>query len=105
MSDLLERVDSALGDRLERVVVAHHRRRLQSHGWLHALDAEPGGWARGDPPPREGNSVEVFVDGSEAIPAIAAAISAAQSSVWLAGWHFAPDNPLPIHLYGVQHFP
>ena len=91
MSDLLERVDSALGDRLERVVVAHHRRRLQSHGWLHALDAEPGGWARGDPPPREGNSVEVFVDGSEAIPAIAAAISAAQSSVWLAGWHFAPD--------------
>ncbi len=90
-ADLLQRVDSALGDGLDRLMVSHHRRRLRNHGWLHALDAEPGGWAAGDPPPRDGNGLEVFVDGTEAIPAIAAAIEAAQSSVWLAGWHFSPD--------------
>jgi phosphatidylserine/phosphatidylglycerophosphate/cardiolipin synthase-like enzyme len=89
--DLLERVDSALGDRLERIVVTHRRRRLRDHGWLHALDADPGGWADGHPPPRNGNRVEIFVDGTEAIPAIADAIRNARSSVWLAGWHFSPE--------------
>ena len=90
-ADLVQRVDSTLGDGLERLVHAHHRRRLRNHGWLHALDAEPGGWAKGDPPPRSGNSLEVFVDGTEAIPSIAAAIEGAEASVWLAGWHFSPD--------------
>jgi phosphatidylserine/phosphatidylglycerophosphate/cardiolipin synthase-like enzyme len=90
-ADLLQRVDSALGDGLDRLMASHHRRRLRNYGWLHALDAEPGGWAAGDPPPRDGNGLEVFVDGTEAIPAIAAAIEAARSSVWLAGWHFSPD--------------
>jgi phosphatidylserine/phosphatidylglycerophosphate/cardiolipin synthase-like enzyme len=90
-ADVVERVDQALGDLLERLVVSHHRRRLRSHGWLHALDAEPGGWAEDDPPPRDGNGLDVFVDGTEAIPAIAEAIVGAESSIWLAGWHFAPD--------------
>jgi phosphatidylserine/phosphatidylglycerophosphate/cardiolipin synthase-like enzyme len=89
--NLFERVDSTLGDGLERIVLAHHRRRLRDHGWLHALDAGPGGWAGGDPPPRDGNRVEVFVDGAEAIPAIADAIRSTRSSVWLAGWHFSPE--------------
>ena len=87
----MERIDGTLGDRLERIVVSHHRRRLRNHGWLHALDAEPGGWAGGDPPPRDGNRVEVFVDGAEVIPAVAGAIDGARSSVWLAGWHFSPE--------------
>jgi phosphatidylserine/phosphatidylglycerophosphate/cardiolipin synthase-like enzyme len=90
-AELVQRVDSTVGDGLERLVVSHHRRRLRSHRWLHALDAEPGGWAAGNPPPRGGNGLEVFVDGTEAIPAIAAAIEAAESSVWLAGWHLSPD--------------
>jgi phosphatidylserine/phosphatidylglycerophosphate/cardiolipin synthase-like enzyme len=88
---LLERVDGALGDGLEKLVVAHHRRRLRRQGWLNALDAGPGGWAAGDPPPRPGNRLEVLVDGSEALPAIARACEGARSSVWLAGWHFTPD--------------
>ena len=89
--DVVQRFDQALGDGLERLVVSHHRRRLRNHGWLHALDAEPGGWATGEPPARGGNRLEVFVDGTEAIPAIAEAIEGAESSVWLAGWHFSPD--------------
>ena len=89
--DVIERVDQALGDGLERVVVAHHRRRLRGLDWLSALDASPDGWAAGDPPPRPGNALEVFVDGAEALPAIARTIEAAQKHVWLAGWHFTPE--------------
>ena len=89
--DLIERVDQALGDGLENIVVAHHRRRLRTHGWLDALDAPAGGWASGDPPPRSGNGFEVFIDGSEALPAIARAIEGACEHVWLAGWHFTSE--------------
>ncbi|MGZ4308367.1 MAG: phospholipase D-like domain-containing protein [Gaiellaceae bacterium] len=88
---LSERFDEAVGDRLERLVVAHHRRRLRKLGQLGALDAPAGGWAAGDPPPREGNRFEVFVDGTEALPAIAKACESARERVWLAGWHFTPE--------------
>jgi phosphatidylserine/phosphatidylglycerophosphate/cardiolipin synthase-like enzyme len=87
----LEAVDLALGSQLERTLIAHHRRRLARIGWLRALDPPAGGWAGGEPPPREGNDVEVFVDGSHALPAIADAIEGARSHVWLAGWHFSPE--------------
>ena len=89
--DVIERIDGALGDGLERLVVAHHRRRLGRLRQLAALDASPGGWASGDPPPRSGNDLDVFVDGSEALPRIAEAISAARERVWIAGWHFTPE--------------
>jgi len=89
--DLRERVDQAIGDRLDHALVAHHRRRLARLGWIGALDAPPGGWAEGDPPPRAGNDVEVLVDGSEALPEIASDIAGARSHVWLAGWHFSPE--------------
>src|SRR5256884_575323 len=87
----LEAVDQALGSKLERTLIAHHRRRLARIGRLDALDAPPGGWAAGDPSPRAGNDVEVFVDGSHALPAIADAVESARSHVWLAGWHFSPE--------------
>src|ERR1041385_1384459 len=101
--DLMHSVDEALGDRLERVVVAHHRRRLGRLGQLGALDAPPGGWASGDPPPRMGNDLDVFVDGSEALPRIAEAISEAREGGWLAGGAFKPEvhvggNALPGRL-------
>jgi phosphatidylserine/phosphatidylglycerophosphate/cardiolipin synthase-like enzyme len=91
LDDVRERVDGLIGDGLDRTVVAHHRRRLARHGQLGALDAPPGGWASGPPPPRAGNSLERFVDGSEALPAIADAIEGARSHVQLAGWHFSPE--------------
>ena len=90
-NDSRERADQALGDRLDSLVLAHHRRRLARLGRLDVLDAPAGGWAAGDPPPREGNAVDVLVDGAEALQAIAEAVSAARSRVWLAGWHFSPE--------------
>ena len=89
--DVIESIDQTLGDGLERLVVAHHRRRLDKLGQLRALDAPAGGWAAGDPPPRAGNDLEVFIDGSEALPAIARAVTEARERVWVAGWHFTPE--------------
>jgi phosphatidylserine/phosphatidylglycerophosphate/cardiolipin synthase-like enzyme len=90
----LKRVDQAVGQGLEQIVVAHHRRRLRRRGRLDSLDAPPGGWAAGDPPPRPGNRLEILVDGAEALPAMVREIGAARSHVWLAGWHFSPELEL-----------
>ncbi len=90
LADLADRLDDAAGAGIERLVVDHHRRRLRRIGRLDALDAPGGEWAAGEPPPRAGNSFEVFVDGAEALPQIASAISAARSQVWVAGWFFSP---------------
>jgi phosphatidylserine/phosphatidylglycerophosphate/cardiolipin synthase-like enzyme len=97
LDDARERVDGLIGDALDQTVIAHHRRRLTRHGQLSALDAPAGGWAAGPPPPRAGNSLELYVDGSEALPAIAKAIEGARSHVHLAGWHFSPDLRLGDH--------
>jgi phosphatidylserine/phosphatidylglycerophosphate/cardiolipin synthase-like enzyme len=86
---LLTRLDTLAGERLEQLVVAHHRRRLTRIGREAVLDAPGGGWAASRPP-RAGNHLEVLVDGSEALPRIAEAIESARSSVWLAGWFFTP---------------
>jgi phosphatidylserine/phosphatidylglycerophosphate/cardiolipin synthase-like enzyme len=83
------KLDDRVGDAIERAIGAHHRRRLRRIGWEHALDAE-GGWARGEPPPREGNAVEVLVDGAEALPRIADELRRAESHVHVAGWHLTP---------------
>src|SRR5690242_4379856 len=88
-----ERIDQALGERLERIVVAHHRRRLRRAGRLAALDAPAGGWAA-TPPPRPGNRVELHVDGASAFPRLVEAIRGARSHVHLAGWHFTPEMKL-----------
>jgi len=40
---------------------------------------------------REGNELEVLIDGAQALPQIAAAVSGARSSVDIAGWHVTPD--------------
>jgi phosphatidylserine/phosphatidylglycerophosphate/cardiolipin synthase-like enzyme len=91
LQTLTRRVDSAAGQAVERLVVAHHRRRLRRLGRDEALDAPAGGWAVSGRSPRRGNSLEVLVDGVDALGEVAAAIEGAQSSVWLAGWYFSPD--------------
>jgi phosphatidylserine/phosphatidylglycerophosphate/cardiolipin synthase-like enzyme len=55
------------------------------------LDARGGGWASSGWPVRRDNACQVLIDGADALSEIAAAIEAAQSSVWLAGWYFSPD--------------
>ena len=87
---ILERIDAAAGERLERTIVAHHRRRLTRVGHAASLAAPAGGWATAAPPPTATNALDVLVDGVEALPQIAAAIESARSCVWLAGWFFSP---------------
>jgi phosphatidylserine/phosphatidylglycerophosphate/cardiolipin synthase-like enzyme len=90
----VSRLDAVAGKAVERLVVAHHRRRLRRIGRLDALDAPAGGWAQSEPPPRSGNAVEVLIDGAEALPRIADAIEGAQQRVWIAGWLFSADFAL-----------
>jgi phosphatidylserine/phosphatidylglycerophosphate/cardiolipin synthase-like enzyme len=84
------KLDAVVGNRVERAVAAHHRRRLERLGHAAALATPAGGWASGATP-RPGNSFEVLVDGAEALREIAGAIESARVSVWLAGWYFSPD--------------
>jgi phosphatidylserine/phosphatidylglycerophosphate/cardiolipin synthase-like enzyme len=87
---LTGRLDTALGAGVEAAVVAKHARRLQRLGWSRALEPSgPGTWAQGEPPPREGCTLDVLIDGEEAMAAIAEAIAAAQEFVHITGWHFA----------------
>jgi phosphatidylserine/phosphatidylglycerophosphate/cardiolipin synthase-like enzyme len=87
-------VECWLGEQISLQICRHHTRRLTRIGWQRALDPPAGGWAAGKPPMRSGNAIDVLIDGAEALPAIAAALSQARSHVHLAGWHFSPDFEL-----------
>jgi len=90
--DVLTRLDIGLGDAIERLTRAHHRRRLSRLGWAKALDPPTDGlWCAGNPPPRGGNSIEALIDGANALPRIAAALAGARSHVHIAGWHVEAD--------------
>jgi phosphatidylserine/phosphatidylglycerophosphate/cardiolipin synthase-like enzyme len=83
-----------VAERVTEAICSHHRRRLRRVGWEAALDAPSGGWAAGDPSPRQGNKVEVLIDGAEALPRIAEELKRAESHVHIAGWYFSPDFAL-----------
>jgi len=85
-----------LGQQLERLVVAHHERRLRRLGHQRVLAAPSGGWATDGPPPRQGNRIDVYPDGAAALAAIANAIEGARSWVWLGGWFFSPNFRLRL---------
>jgi phosphatidylserine/phosphatidylglycerophosphate/cardiolipin synthase-like enzyme len=85
------KIGHAFGERIDNAVRSRHRGRLRRVGWEHALDASELRFAEGTFPAREGNAFEVLVDGAEALPAIAAEIARAESSVHLAGWFFSPE--------------
>jgi phosphatidylserine/phosphatidylglycerophosphate/cardiolipin synthase-like enzyme len=88
----IDQLDDKIGAGVERLVSSHHRRRLNRRGWLRALEPPDDRlWCASDPPPRDGNSVQVLVDGAEALPKLEADIAAAQESVLLAGWAFTPS--------------
>ncbi len=84
--DVLGVVDSEVGAVLESVIRSHHRRRLARVGWNLTVAGARTGWAHGGFPVRDGNHVEVHIDGAAALPAIAAAVRSARSSVHIAGW-------------------
>jgi phosphatidylserine/phosphatidylglycerophosphate/cardiolipin synthase-like enzyme len=88
----IDRLDDAVGVGIERLVVAHHRRRLSRHGWQRAYaPADDSLWCAGEPPPRTGNRLEPLIDGADALGRLAADIAAARHHVVLAGWHFDPS--------------
>jgi phosphatidylserine/phosphatidylglycerophosphate/cardiolipin synthase-like enzyme len=89
---LVDKVDERLGDGLEHLLCSHHERRLRRLGWASVLEPDrPDGRFADDVPVRQGNRIEVLVDGEEALPAIRAAIEGATSYVHLANWHASPD--------------
>jgi phosphatidylserine/phosphatidylglycerophosphate/cardiolipin synthase-like enzyme len=92
---LVSQADAALGDAIEAAVRTKHRRRLRRLGWERALNPPDDGlWAAGETPPRPGCSLDVLVDGAEAMPAIAEALQSARRFVHLTGWHVAPHFEL-----------
>jgi phosphatidylserine/phosphatidylglycerophosphate/cardiolipin synthase-like enzyme len=93
-ASLVDGVDRRLGAFVAHSIVGHHRRRLRREGWLGALDATGDGWSSGGAPPRPGSSLEVLIDGAEALPRIATELERARSHVHLAGWQFSPEFAL-----------
>ena len=84
-------LDRIVGNGVEAAVRAKHAWRLRRLGWAHVLSPPDDGlWAPGDPPPREGCSLEVLIDGAEAFGAMARAIENARDYVHVTGWHIAP---------------
>ena len=96
MPDVLAgRLDTLVGDGIEAAVKRKHRFRLQRLGWSRVFSpSAPGVFAQGDPPPREGCRLEVLIDGANALPVIARAMSEAKSFVHVTGWHLAPSFAL-----------
>ncbi len=90
---VVQKADRHLGRAVTRAVVAHHRRRLHRIGWGDVLGASPDDWSGSGTPPRRG-SLEVLIDGAEALPRIAAELRQAQSHVHLAGWLVSPEFAL-----------
>jgi phosphatidylserine/phosphatidylglycerophosphate/cardiolipin synthase-like enzyme len=93
VSATVGRVDKWTGQGVEGLIRSHHRRRLSRAGRLDQLDPPTDGslWAAGGPAPREGCELDVLIDGAEALPAIQAAMTAARSTISIAGWHLDPD--------------
>jgi len=92
---LVQRVDALVGDGIEAAVSYKHRRRLRRLGWERVFEpSRPGVFADGDPPPREGCRLEVLIDGANALPEIARALSGAKRFIHITGWHLAPSFQL-----------
>jgi phosphatidylserine/phosphatidylglycerophosphate/cardiolipin synthase-like enzyme len=87
----LNRVDDVVGDAIERLIRAHHRRRLTRRGSRTAIDPGLEGWAATASFAPRRCRVEPLVDGAEALSRISEAIRGARSHVHLAGWHFSPS--------------
>jgi phosphatidylserine/phosphatidylglycerophosphate/cardiolipin synthase-like enzyme len=90
IADPVSQIDAQIGDAIEGAIRSHHRRRLTRIGWDRALHGAGRGWATAGPI-REGNHLEIHIDGAAALPAIGAAVRGARSFVHIAGWTVNPD--------------
>ena len=89
---VIESVEAAFGDRLAERIRRHHRRRLAGWAGRHAFDPPAGRWTGGGTPVRAGNTVDVLIDGAEALPLMAETIRGARPLVHLAGFFFTPGS-------------
>ena len=94
--EIVTGLDAQLGNVIEDAATRHHVKRLARLGWDRALRGDGDAWAK-TPPPREGNTLQVHVDGTSALPAIAAAVRGARSYVHVAGWTVDPDFAVERH--------
>jgi phosphatidylserine/phosphatidylglycerophosphate/cardiolipin synthase-like enzyme len=92
-SELIQRLDRRAGQAVESAIRDHHRRRLRRLGRSEQLDPPEADdlWCAGTPPPRDGCELRILIDGAEALPAVAEAVSTARSHVHIAGWHLRSD--------------
>jgi phosphatidylserine/phosphatidylglycerophosphate/cardiolipin synthase-like enzyme len=84
------RVDRRIGESVSAAVCGHHRRRLERLGKA-ALLTQSGGWAADSPRPREGNRLEVLIDGEAALGRMVDELARAASYVYVSGWFLSPD--------------
>jgi phosphatidylserine/phosphatidylglycerophosphate/cardiolipin synthase-like enzyme len=91
LGTIIDKVDERIGDGIETVLCAHHTRRLGKLGWREVLGERSDNPLGVRAPLRTGNSVEVLVDGEDALPVVQAAIQGARKSVHIANWHASPD--------------
>jgi phosphatidylserine/phosphatidylglycerophosphate/cardiolipin synthase-like enzyme len=92
---LVGRLDALVGDRIEAAVSFKHRRRLARLGWERVFEpSEPGVFAQGDPPPRDGCQLDVLIDGANALPELAAAMRQAKHFIHVTGWCLTPSFTL-----------
>ena len=85
----MDAITTWAGDQLTAQIRRHHERRLRRIGWQHALEPPAGGWS-GSAPVRDGNALEILIDGEAALPRIAEALRGARSHVHMTGWFFTP---------------
>lgn len=89
IGELVANADGQFGQMIENANRRHHIRRLGRLGWDHAFHGTIG-WGSGTAP-RDGNRVDVHIDGACALPAIVRAVRGARSFVHVAGWTVDPD--------------
>src|SRR3954462_3419058 len=94
--DPVSNLDRLVGAAIETANHSPHRRRLRRLGHGGSVEPPDDGaiWAAGDPSPREGNEVELLVEGAELLPEVAAAVQGAKRSVHVTGWHVTPSFAL-----------
>ena len=85
------KIGHAFGERIDEAVRSRHRSAPKHVGWDARARRSELTYARGTFPARRETRLDVLVDGSEALPAIAAELARAESFVHLAGWFFSPE--------------